>query len=303
MNRLVTLMMLSLLLLIMTAANASADTKAKAAQELFEFVLKKFGKEAVKDGAEVFSKRVATAAARHGEEAVFAAVRKTGPQALHAIEEAGEHGGKIARLITVHGENAIVYVARKPKALELLARHGEQAGTALCKHSAIAESLIDKLGQPAVQALAKVGPQSGRRLAIMEASGELAKIGRSEQLLGVIGTYGDKAASFVWAHKGALAVTAVLATFLENPEPYINGTLQLAEPIAQIPGKLVDDVAAPVVQAPAKAVATMAEDAGKRTNWTVILGLIATGGVAILMLRATRKHRFEPPQQHQEGVP
>ena len=290
MNRSTLFVVLSVLLL--QAGSALADARSKAATEVAEWVARKFGKEAVKEGVEAFSKRLASSAARHGDE-VFAAVRRIGPRGLLAVEEAGEHGGKVARLIVNHGDDAVVWVAKRPTGMALLARHGEEAGAALCKHQAIAEQVIEKLGEPAAHALAKVGPQSGRRLAIMAESGELARIGRSEQLLGVVGKYGDKAATFVWEHKGALAVGTVLTAFLADPEPFIDGTVRLAEPIAEVPGKIVDGVVAPIAQAPANAVVAVSDQVAKKTNWTVILSLLGVGLLGIFALRSFARPKRE----------
>jgi hypothetical protein len=51
---------------------------------------------------------------------------------------------------------------------------------------------------------------------------------------------------FIYKHRKVLAGTAVLTAFLANPQPYIDGTLDLtklalenvAKPIAEIPGKV-----------------------------------------------------------------
>ena len=51
---------------------------------------------------------------------------------------------------------------------------------------------------------------------------------------------------FLWRHKGALAVGAVLTVFLADPEPFLDGTRDLAEvavatalpPVAEVPGQL-----------------------------------------------------------------
>ena len=286
----VSVVFLVLAMLLVQPGIALADVRSKAALEVAEYVAKKFGKEAVKDGIEAFSKRVASATAKHGDD-VLRAVRKLGPRGLHAVEEAGEQGGKMARLISAHGDDAVVWIAKRPSGMALLAKHGEEAGVALCKHKSIAEPLIEKLGEPAVRALTEVGPQSGRRLAIMAETGELAKIGRSEQLLGVVGKYGDAAANFIWNHKGALAVSATLVAFLADPAPFIDGTVKLAEPIAEVPGKLVESVAAPLAKAPADAVTAISDQVAKRTNWTIILVLIAVGGLAILWQRMATRHR------------
>lgn len=293
-----TLMLTSLTVFLAGPAWVHADAKSKAAAEVAEFLLRKSGKEAIKDGTETFTKRLAQSASKHGDD-VFAAVKRVGPHGLQAIEEAGEHGGKLARLMGSHGDDAVVWVAKRPRGLAILAKHGDDAGAAICKHKGIAEPLIDKLGEPAVKALTNVGAQSGRRLAIMAESGDLAKIGRSEQLLGVIGKFGDKAASFVWENKGALGVSATLTAFLANPEPFIDGTVKLAEPIAELPGKMVESIAAPLAQAPANAITSMADQAAKRTDWTIIIAILSLGGLALLglrMLNQSRQRAAEAPQ-------
>jgi len=47
----------------------------------------------------------------------------------------------------------------------------------------------------------------------------------------VIRQYGDEAMEFIWKNKGALAGSAVLISFLNNPQAYISGAMVLAQPI------------------------------------------------------------------------
>ena len=90
--------------------------------------------------------------------------------------------------------------------------------------------------------------QNARRLVEMLDAGELKQIGRTDQVLGVVGKYGNRGMDFVWRNKGALAVAAGLTAFLANPEPFINGTKDLAqvvghsvvEPLAQVPAKAAE---------------------------------------------------------------
>lgn len=270
---------LAALALLVGATEARADGRSKFLSEVAEAAVRKFGKESMKEGVEAFTKRLATASAKHGDD-VAKAVQRVGPRGLHAVEEAGEHGGKMARLITTHGDDAVVWVAKHPSGLKLLAKHGDDAGAALCKHKGIAAPMIESLGEPAAKALAQVGPQGGRRLAIMADSGDLARIGKTEQLLGVVGKFGERALAFIWDNKGKLAVAAVLATFLSNPEPYINGAVKLAEPMSHVPGKVVDSVAAPLAAAEAQAV--VGEAAPGRSRWPWVAG----GGVVGALLVA-----------------
>ena len=68
-----------LLLLVSLAPPCRADLISKAASETAEFVLKKFGKKAVTEGGEALASKLASSAARHGDD-VLSAVRKVGPQ-------------------------------------------------------------------------------------------------------------------------------------------------------------------------------------------------------------------------------
>ena len=91
--------------------------------------------------------------------------------------------------------------------MKLVLRHGDGAAAVLAKHSGgIAEPVVEQFGAGAVRALEATAPQGGRRLAMMMADGDLAKIGRTEELLAVVAKYGDPAMDFIWRNKGSLAV-------------------------------------------------------------------------------------------------
>ena len=79
------------------------------------------------------------------------------------------------------------------------------------------------------------------------------RIGRTSELLNVVGKYGDSAMSFVWKNKGSLMVGTALAAFLSDPEPFINGTKELATAAATV------------------ALEPIAKEIGSRTNWTLTI--------------------------------
>lgn len=251
-------------LIIAAPQVARADLRSKAAKEAAEYVLKKFGVEVVEEGTETLSKRILTAAARHGDDAI-SAVRRVGPKALTLADEAGEQAPKALKLLSSHGDDAALWVLQRPKGLDLLARYGDDAAEVLIKHKGVAEPLIEGLGGPAVKALGAVGPQGGRRLAMMVDGGEIAAIGRSSELMSVIAQHGDKAMNFIWKNKGPLAVGTTLTAFLANPEPFINGTNHLA-------GTVAENAVKPVVQEAARAVSSLL--------WgllLLVLGTVAAG--------------------------
>ena len=135
--------------------------------------------------------------------------------------------------------------ARHPRRLALAVQHGDDAARALLRHGRLAQPLLAAHGRPAARALATLSPRNARRLAILDQSGDLARIGRTEAVLALIGRQGDRAMDFLWRHKGALAVGAVLAAFLADPGPFLDGTRDLAEvavaaavpPVAEVPGQ------------------------------------------------------------------
>ena len=240
--------------------------------------MRKFGREAAKDGASALARRIEQAAVAHGDD-VFKAVRSVGPRGLHLIEEAGAHSKQVARLLAVHGEHGAVFVASKPRAMQLVLRHGEEAAAALVKSRGVALPAIESLGKPAIRAFGTIGsPRNARRLAMMAADGgELARIGRTPEVLAVIGKYGDKAMEFIWKHKGALTVAATLTAFLAEPEPFINGAKELAQTVIK-----------PIADVPAIAAKEGSAEVARTTNWTLVFVAL----IAALALLAVARWRL-----------
>jgi hypothetical protein len=223
---------LSLLLAAIAAGSVSeahADGKLTAARQLAEWTLRKFTGKATQEGTEALSKRIMVAAARHGDDLVSAAVRKSGMKALSLADEAAEHAPRVLRFIGKYGDEGAALLTKK--SIKLLAL-GDEAAAALIRHKGVAEPLLESYGSSAVKALASVAPRGGRRLAMM-AGGDLAAIGRTPELLAVIARHGDRAMAFVWENKVLLAGGAALAAFLADPEPFINGTAVLGHAVSE----------------------------------------------------------------------
>jgi hypothetical protein len=159
-------------------------------------------------------------------------------------------------LLARHGKEAIPLIARST-ALAKVARYGDSAAIAIMKHGTVGEQVISQFGKEGAEALARVAPQNGRRLAMLAAQGRM-----KPELMSVVTRYGDEACTFVWNHKGALAVGSVLGVFIANPRPFLDGTQKLAETVA---GAAVKPLAVGVAQ---------------NTNWTVI-GVMVTAILAI----------------------
>ncbi|HEY2414840.1 MAG TPA: hypothetical protein VGI40_21525 [Pirellulaceae bacterium] len=249
---------------LLVTLSANAGVRSKAVQEAFEFVSKKFGKEVAEEGVERLSSRMLRLAATHGDDVVATAFKRVGPRAGKIVSEAGEHGGTALRLLAKHGDDALPLVT-KGTALKAVARYGDDATTAILKHGSVGEQVIEKFAKEGAEALVKVSPQNGRRLAMMAAENQL-----KPELMSVITRYGDQACEFIWRNKGALATGAVLATFVASPEPYLEGTQQLAATVAEAAVK-------PLAEVPKVVAAEAAAD----TNWTaVIVSLMVVLGLA-----------------------
>lgn len=252
-----------------------AGVMTKAATEAAEFVMKSFGKEAAEQGVKKLSIKAETLAVKHGDDALTA-FRKVGPKTFGLVDEAGEHGDQAVKLLAKYGDEASGIVSSSSQ-LAQVARLGDEAAEAMIKHGQVAEPVIAAMGKPAAQAMKSISKQEGRRLAMMSADGELKKIGRTEELLGVISRYGDKGMDFVWKNKVALGSVALLAAFLQDPEPYING---IAKPLVSIPGQV-------------------ASEAAKSVNWTLLgsIAVVFSGVVAFLwVFRMTPRGKSGPAE-------
>ena len=139
-----------------------------------------------------------------------------------------------------------------------MARYGDDAAVAIIKHGTVGEQLVGQFAEEGAEALVKVTPRNGRRLAMMAAEGEL-----KPELVQVISKYGNPACDFIWENKGALAVGATLTAFVTSPGPFLEGTQKLTAAVA-------DATVKPLVVGVAN-----------NTNWTLILlGVLAVLAIA-----------------------
>ena len=103
--------------------------------------------------------------------------------------------------------------------------------------------------------------------------GALQRMGRTEELLGVVSQYGDRAMDFIWRNKGALATTALLTRFLADPKPFIDGTTTLT------------------TQTAAAVVAPAAKAAAEKTDWTLLGTFSIIGSISLFAWHYWLKHR------------
>lgn len=249
-----------------------AGVSSKAAREAAEFVLRKFGQEAEEQGLQRLTRKIEQLGLKYGDDAV-SAVKKVGPRALRYLDEAGEGGVEAARLLARYGDDAVWVVSKKNR-LALAAKYGDDAAEAMIKQGQIAEPLIQSLGKPAAESLKTVSKQNARRLAMMAEDGTLKKLGRTDELLSVVGRFGDRGMDFVWRNKGVLVLGTALAAFLAHPEPFIDGTVELTK-------AATEGIGAP-----------LAKEIGKNSNWTTVLPLFAAVGALLIGFKLWLRHRL-----------
>jgi hypothetical protein len=228
--------MLRLATLMLCAQLAFAGPTSTALRDTSEWIVKKFGAGAA--GRTVDEVAVATAkvVARHGEEAL-PLLRSMGHAGFEVLEQAGERSNVVLKFFGRRGEEAAWLVAQ-PSKLKILLQHGEAAADALLKHPGIADDLVARFGSRAVAPLNALEREGAQRMAMAAREGLFEAAPQSGALLDVIGKYGQRAMDFIWRNKGALATGAVLVTFLQQPEAYINGAKQLVG----------DSIIAPIVR-------------------------------------------------------
>ena len=107
--------------------------------------MRKFTGKATQEGAEALTRRIATVAARHGDDLVTAAVRKTGPRALDLADDAAEQAPRVLHFIGKYGDEGAGMLSRRSMKLLSL---GDDAAAALVRHKGVAEPLLETYGIP-----------------------------------------------------------------------------------------------------------------------------------------------------------
>ncbi|MFM7114330.1 MAG: hypothetical protein ACKO26_24605 [Planctomycetota bacterium] len=264
--------------IVLVFVNQSCAQSGVVVRETVEFLLKKFGKEATEFGTENLTKKVAFFASKYGDDAIIA-MKKVGPASFKYIEDAGEQGrGYLIKAMAKHGSESL-HVVAKPGRLAIFIKYGDEAGEVMLKHGEMCDPIISRFGTPAVKALAKVSDnQVARRIVLLQDEPALAT--KMPELLDTIGKYGEKTVTFIWNNKGALATTSVLAAFLADPQPFIDGTRDLVkiplDRVASVPNDLIKEGA---------------KEAAKKTNFTLLGVLMILSITGVILFRIFLKRQ------------
>jgi len=272
--RMIPLICFSLFLgFVTTSQKAQGQGKLGLAKELVESLGLRFSKEVAEEGAELLTRKVETFLVKYGDDGAEA-LRKVGPQAIQLADDAAADGIQATRWLAKFGDDATSMV-RSESRRSLATQLGDEAAEAMIKHGEIAEPILEMAGKPAANALRVVSEQNARRISMMNNAGELEKIGRTSELMETIGKYGDKGMEFVWKNKGALAISGALVAFLADPEPFIEGTRELANVAAQ------------------SAFEPIAKEIGKKTNWTVTIITVALCALGYFSFKTWIRQRIK----------
>jgi hypothetical protein len=244
----------------------------KAIKETVEFLAKKAGRESSEQFLKVTTAQLDGLVATYGND-VLDVVQKHGFPAFRVLQRAnGDAGPYLVAAIKTYGDDGI-RVARSAAGRAVLKEGNEQAIRAVARYTDAAVPFLRKYGDEGAEALAKLSPVSGRRL-LQLGNDTVLSNKQKRDLLPVIKKYGDEAMAFIWRHKKALAVTAVLATFLNDPNAYINGAKTLGR--SAIDAAKTLGVAA--IENAGKPLNALAEEASKSIKWNLWMGVIIIGG-------------------------
>lgn len=245
---------------------------------------RRLGVEGSEEAMQQLARRVSAVERRYGDEGLRA-LDVGGPDALRLVERAGGDGDLIVRGLGRHGADALRVL--DDDALRGLVRaHGDDALEAMVRHPGIADDLIATHGDDAVRALGGLNGQNGRRLSMLDADAAVPAAQRSA-FARVLETHGDPAMDFVWRNKGALfltgAGTAALLAFLSDPQPFIDGTRDLA----QVGADLASDVTGHVAGAATEVTTAAVHETGSLLN-TVLRWVGIPAGITLTVLLTLR---------------
>lgn len=233
--------------LVVPGISGGTCAQSAAVRRIAREIVESFGRETL----ERAEPRVARLIEDYGDDAIRA-LRRAGPTGVGALERFGAAG---ARVLARWGEEGVRVLAVEGEgALSLLARYGDDAIGFMIRHPGAGRELLERLGPAAMRAPLKTESV----VTLNRLSEPIRASGRAPEILGVVERFGDRACAFLWRNKGTIFATAVLVSFLADPQPYIDGVKQL------------------VVQ-PAM---DLAGEAARSVNWTLI------GCVTVLALMA-----------------
>lgn len=269
MNKLYYTSLVYLILFCLLPATAQAS-KFTSASKFSQVIAKSTSNTLKNDELLALGERALKLQAKHGEEASKLMI-KAGPSAVRALERAGDKAPEIIRLYNKMGKGALS-LAENKRGLTLIMDLGDDVAPVIAKHSDKATDLITVYGRRAIEPLKQVNRQDAVKLALLHKDKVLTTDPDRIKLLDICGKYGKRGVDFIYDNKGKLLVAATLATFVADPEPYINGAKELAS------------------TAITQAVAPVALEASKKIKWNLWIG-VSIAALAGFFFYKSRKNK------------
>jgi hypothetical protein len=201
-----------------------------------------------------------------GDDAVKA-LRRVGPAGVHLVER---HGASGARILAKWGDDGVRLLSLEgDAAVAAFGRYGDEGVELLIRHPGAGRQLLENFGGQALRA-----PLSTESMVTLNRLAEpIRSTGRSKEILEVVEKFGDRACAFLWRNKGVVFGAALLAAFLSDPQPYIDGAKELIVQPAAEAGKV----------------------AVGRADWTIVFVVVGLAGVAWAAWRLRRRTPAIPP--------
>lgn len=243
-----------------------ANTSIKVFREVAEQLIREGAEETSEELVEATTKQLAKIAARMGDDAIVV-IQRYGRSSYRLLNDLSDDAGRqLVKSIRVYGDDAI-RVGQTSAGRAILRSGDDIAIRAVAKYSDVAIPVIRKYGDDCARVLTDLSPQQGRRM-IQLANEEYFKPNQFDQLVGVVGEYGDRAMDFIWRNKKVLLAVGVFSAFVSNPEPYLSELTDITEVVV---GPVVDGIA-------------------KGVNWNLWIGvLLVLVGVKFIFFRSKAK--------------
>lgn len=256
-----------------TAVIAFAGIMALPAEIPAKVIFWRAGREAAGQATRRGGQRMLGRLAAESPEAVAQITYRYGDDGLRVVNQHGrpamrallsssdEVGAPMARMMQRHGDDA-VRMAQSPAGRRILATENDAMIRAMSRTRGQAYPMLHQHGPRAARTLNQLSPQQSRQLMALHREGHFTAP-QFEQILDVIGRHGGSALDFIWKHKGALAVTAVLVAFLNDPDPFITGAKDVTALLAGEVGK-----------AASTTMTSVGSEIAGHINWNVLVGAV-----------------------------
>lgn len=215
----------------------ASSAGAKGVREIAEAVAEQVGKKGSREFLEQTTKELAEVSAKYGDEGLEV-IDQYGVAALRTLRNAGEEGGEyLPKAISRYGSDAI-RLAESSAGRQVLREGNEAVIKAVAKHTESALPMIREVGETAARALDNVDAKNGRRLIQIYGERRFSEAD-FDQIITLIGKYGDRMCEFITKHQDILLKGGGLAILAANAERIVDGTFDLAKEL----GKQSGDVA------------------------------------------------------------